>query len=65
MESFLAGLDVLLGCHHTHLSRVFTIRGQTYQVCCDCGAEFKYSLSNMSIEGRIPRERVLTTLGIA
>jgi hypothetical protein len=52
-EILLAGLDLLFGCHHSHLSRVFTIRGQTYQVCCDCGAEFKYSLSTMSIERRL------------
>lgn len=57
MESLLAGLDVLFGCHHRHLSRVFTIRGRSYQVCCDCGAEFKYSLSKMSIEGRLPSRR--------
>ena len=62
MESLLASLDILFGCHHGHLSRVFSIRGRSYQVCCDCGAEFKYSLSKMSIEGRLCRQRALTTL---
>jgi len=38
----------LFGCHHKALSRVFTIRHRTYQVCCDCGAEFEYSLKTMS-----------------
>ena len=40
--------DYLFGCHHKALSRVFTIRHRTYQVCCDCGVEFEYSLKTMS-----------------
>lgn len=43
-------LDFLFGCHHSDLSRVFTIRRRTYRVCCDCGAEFDYSLRRMAIE---------------
>jgi hypothetical protein len=65
MKSLLAALDVLFGCHHSHLSRVFTIRGQTYKVCCDCGAEFKYSLWTMSIERRLQRTSVPTMLRVA
>ena len=34
--------EMFFGCHH-HLSRVFTIRRRTYQVCLDCGREFGYS----------------------
>ncbi len=45
-------LDFLFGCHHNGLSRVFTIAGRSYRVCCDCGAEFKYSLETMSIVQR-------------
>jgi hypothetical protein len=37
----------LFGCHHHNLSWVFTIQGRTYQVCCDCGAEFEYSWQRM------------------
>ena len=44
----------LFGCHHHALSRVFTIQHRTYQVCCDCGAEFEYSLTTMS------KKRMLT-----
>jgi len=40
--------DYIFGCHHKALSRVFTIGRKTYQVCCDCGAEFEYSLKTMS-----------------
>jgi uncharacterized membrane protein len=42
--------DFIFGCHHGQLSRVFTIDGRTYQVCCNCGARFTYSLSNMRIQ---------------
>jgi hypothetical protein len=30
----------VFGCHHRHMSRVFTIKGRTYKVCFDCGEEF-------------------------
>ena len=52
MAILLAILDLLFGCHHVHLSRAFTLQGETYQVCCDCGAKFAYSLETMSIEPR-------------
>ena len=48
--TFTTLLDFLFGCHHSNLSRVFTIRRRTYRVCCDCGAEFDYSLQRMAIE---------------
>ncbi len=60
MESLLVVLDFLFGCHHVHLSRVFTLQGETYKVCCDCGAKFAYSLETMSIERRLPLTPVLT-----
>jgi hypothetical protein len=42
-------LELAFGCHHRKLSRVFTIEGRSYKVCCDCGARFGYSLETMSI----------------
>jgi uncharacterized membrane protein len=45
MNSVVTALDFLFGCHHHNLSRVFTIHGRTYRVCCECGAKFKYSLT--------------------
>jgi len=36
-------LQSAFGCRHGHLSRVFTIKRRTYQVCYDCGCEFEYS----------------------
>jgi hypothetical protein len=41
--------DFIFGCHHTNLSRVFTIGGDTYIVCCICGIKFSYSLDSMSM----------------
>lgn len=49
--------DYLFGCHHHKLSRVFTIGGQTYCVCFDCGARFDYSLATMQIAD--PRTRTI------
>ena len=43
MNTLLLVLDFIFGCHHVHLSRVFTIRKRTYQVCFSCGREFEYS----------------------
>jgi hypothetical protein len=41
--------DFIFGCHHANLSRVFTIGGDTYVVCCLCGIKFPYSLDSMSM----------------
>ena len=64
MAILLAILDFLFGCHHLHLSRVFTLQGETYRVCCDCGARFAYSLETMSIEHRLALTPVLTRFRI-
>jgi len=64
MEIILGVLDLLFGCRHVPLSRVFTLKGETYKVCCDCGAKFAYSLETMSIEGRLPLTPVLTRFRI-
>jgi hypothetical protein len=65
MAMLLAILDFLFGCHHVHLSRVFTLKGETYKVCCDCGGKFAYSLETMSIERRLPLTPVLIRIRIA
>ena len=49
---FASVLDLAFGCHHRKLSRVFTINGHSYKVCCDCGATFRYSLESMSVTRR-------------
>jgi hypothetical protein len=40
MNPLLWALRFVFGCHHRHLSRVFTIKQRTYRVCFDCGSEF-------------------------
>ena len=37
-------LQFAFGCHHSQMSRVFTIKKRTYRVCFNCGQEFEYSL---------------------
>jgi len=64
MEILLVVLEFFFGCHHVHLSRVFTLKGETYKVCCDCGAKFAYSLETMSIVRRLPLTPVLTRFRI-
>ena len=41
--------NFIFGCHHGNLSRVFTVGGDTYIVCCLCGIKFPYSLDSMSM----------------
>jgi hypothetical protein len=56
-----ASMKLLLGifqfafghCHHSHLSRVFTIKRRTYQVCLECGQEFEYSWALMHSQSNV------------
>jgi hypothetical protein len=43
MKPLLSLLQFIFGCRHSGLSRVFTIKKRTYQVCFECGREFEYS----------------------
>ena len=43
MKHLLWIFQFAFGCHHRQLSRVFTIKKRTYQVCVECGREFEYS----------------------
>ncbi len=40
MNALLWIFQWVFGCHHGHVSRVFTIKRRTYKVCLDCGEEF-------------------------
>lgn len=59
-------LDLLFGCTHRNLSRVFSVRRRTYKVCLDCGREFEYSLSRMCIveasSHKSPTDRIAVSL---
>jgi hypothetical protein len=65
MEGLVRTLDFLFGCHHSNLSRVFTLDGRTYRVCCSCGAKFDYSLENMCSGHRVRRRLRFGWLRIA
>jgi predicted nucleic-acid-binding Zn-ribbon protein len=39
--------EILLGCRHDHLTRLFTIQQQTYKVCLDCGKHVFYSADTL------------------
>jgi hypothetical protein len=41
-------VNLAFGCHHKRTSWPITLQHRTYQVCCDCGAEFDYSWEMMS-----------------
>jgi len=56
---FANALEFAFGCHHAKLSRVFTIEGRSYKVCCECGATFDYSLRTMSL---MPHRKLFAAL---
>jgi hypothetical protein len=41
MKPVLWIFQFAFGCHHKQVSRVFTIKRRTYQVCFKCGREFE------------------------
>jgi hypothetical protein len=49
MKSLTWAFRTVFWCHHSEMTRVFTIKERTYQVCLDCGQEFEYSWSRMHI----------------
>jgi len=60
MEWIMRAYDLVFGCHHRNLSRVFSIEGSSYKVCCQCGANFPYSWESMHIikgKERTPRRQ--------
>ncbi len=64
LDPLAVALDFAFGCHHSNLSRVFTLEGRSYKVCFDCGRKFDYSLRDMAMSRRReshPAPRVLRT----
>lgn len=43
MNPLLWIFEFVFRCRHRELSRIFTIKGRTYQVCFKCGREFERS----------------------
>lgn len=65
MKRILQFVADCFDCYHGSLSRVFTIGGRSYRVCCDCGREFEYSWDTMSIRGPASRRRLIASLAQA
>jgi hypothetical protein len=42
----------VFGCHHKHLSRVFTINNRTYRVCFDCAREVQLAAADTVLVSR-------------
>ncbi len=42
-------VDLFFGCHHSHLSRPFTLEDRSYKICLDCGQEMPYSVEAMRL----------------
>jgi hypothetical protein len=61
VQKILQGFEFVLGCWHFKLSRPFTLSGQTYEVCLDCGKQFAYVRADL---GRQFWPRKLEALGI-
>ena len=47
MKPLLRIFEFVFGCRHRQMSRVFTIKKRTYQVCFECGREFEHSWALM------------------
>ena len=44
-------LAKVFGCWHKEMSRPFSIQGQTYRTCLDCGARRQFNLGNWEMQG--------------
>jgi hypothetical protein len=50
VQFFSSIINFLFGCWHQDTSRAFTVNGETYVVCLDCGQEIPYSLEKMAMQ---------------
>ncbi|HYJ86838.1 MAG TPA: hypothetical protein VEW46_12325 [Pyrinomonadaceae bacterium] len=41
----------LFGCRHREMSRPFSIHGQAYRSCVDCGARRQFNLERWQMQG--------------
>lgn len=39
--------EILFGCTHARVTRPFTLKNETYEVCLDCGKQIYYSATEM------------------
>ncbi len=55
-------VNIFLGCHHSRMTRPFTIEQQCYMVCLDCGWQRFYSTDTMRPLGRRESRRLRAAL---
>lgn len=60
-----SAFQFLFGCYHHQLSRVFTIRRHTYEVCVVCGREFECSWELMHRQRRTVADNAYAPLTTA
>ena len=41
----------LFGCWHKEMSRPFSLQGQTYRTCLDCGARRQFNAESWEMQG--------------
>jgi hypothetical protein len=41
----------LFGCRHREMSRPFSLHGQTYRSCVDCGARRQFNVGQWKMQG--------------
>lgn len=41
-QVLIRAFNLLFGCRHRNLTRIFTLEGQTYRVCLKCGARIPW-----------------------
>ena len=56
----------LFGCRHKEMSRPFSIQGQTYRTCLDCGGRRQFNVGRWEMQGDfyygIPTRKYLAPL---
>jgi len=55
-------LTRVFGCWHTEMSRPFSIQGQTYRTCLDCGAERQFNTGNWEMQGNFYYRKATSNL---
>jgi hypothetical protein len=54
----------LFGCRHREMSRPFSVQGQAYRSCVDCGARRQFNLQRWEMQGDyyygLPTNRIMS-----
>jgi hypothetical protein len=55
----------LFGCRHKEMSRPFSLKGQAYRSCVDCGARRQFNLDRWEMQGDyyygLPANRIFSS----